>query len=184
MKPYHFYLTLLTALAGVITCVYVYAGFRQMETARIVGEFQTDVERSATSIEREVRLNFEALHGLHNLFDNGREVTAAEFAQASQDVLSRHSDIQALEWIPRVPHARRAEFVASRRGDLPQYEITERQRPGLMIEALERDEYYPVSYRLARIRQIRQSMSPAAPVRPGFSARRAAILWHDQGVID
>ncbi|MEE8379985.1 MAG: CHASE domain-containing protein, partial [Gammaproteobacteria bacterium] len=60
--------------------------------------------------------------------------------------MSRHDDIQALEWIPRVLHPERDRYETELKPEFPAFQFTERQEQGRMVKAEERQEYFPVYY--------------------------------------
>ena len=84
--------------------------FYKQEEKSIIVEFRNDVDNRAASLYREVLMNFEALRSLAILFNRpsipGQELFKSEAAR----ILSRHNDIQALEWIPHVPQLERARY--------------------------------------------------------------------------
>ncbi len=91
-------------------------------------------------------INFETLRSLAILFNRGAVPGWKQFSLEAQKILTRHHDIQALEWIPRVIHSERATYKSKLLQEFPEFEITERQEQGHMVTAEERQEYYPVYY--------------------------------------
>ena len=118
----------------------------KVEEDSIITEFQRDVDERVSSLHRELLINFETLQSLAILF-NGTAIPGHEqFRNEAQRILSRHGDIQALEWIPRIVQSERAQYVSRIRRDFPNYEISERQQQGVMVRAGERQEYFPVYF--------------------------------------
>jgi len=118
----------------------------ERETDTIKREFQKDVDERAVSIYRELLINFETLRSLAILF-NGDEVPEyARFKLEAQRILSRHDDVKALEWIPKISHAEREQFITESRKIYPDYQLRERHQQGNMINAKVRQNYFPVSY--------------------------------------
>lgn len=118
----------------------------KLEEKVIISEFQKDVDERAASLYREVTINFETLRSLAILFARGTVPERKQFSLEAQKILTRHLDIQALEWIPRVIHSKRAAFESNQLQDFPEFEITERLEQGKMVTAEKRQEYYPVYY--------------------------------------
>jgi len=116
------------------------------EEKSIVSELQRDVDKRAASLYRELVVNFETLQSLAILFRGAKHPEHAQFRNEARNILRRHSDIQALEWIPRIPHSQRNAYVARIRQYYPDYEISERQQQGIMVRAKVRQEYFPVYY--------------------------------------
>lgn len=117
-----------------------------VEEKSIVGEFQNDVDGRAASVYRELLINFETLRSLAILFKGETIPEYQQFRHEAHKIVSRHSDIQALEWIPRIIQSERTQYVSKIRQYFPDYEISERKEQGIMVKAGERQEYYPVYY--------------------------------------
>jgi len=118
----------------------------KVEEKAIIAEFQKDVDESAASLYREVISNFETLRSLAILFNGDTVPELKQFSLESKKILIRHSDIQALEWIPRIIHSERTTYEFEQRKEYPEFEITERKEQGHMVTAEEREEYFPVYF--------------------------------------
>jgi len=118
----------------------------KVEEKAIIAEFHKDVDEHAASLYREVIINFETLRSLAILFNRDTVPDLKQFSLESQKILTRHSDIQALEWIPRIIHSERTTYVSEQRKEYPEFEITERKEQGHMVTAEEREEYFPVYF--------------------------------------
>mgnify|MGYP000187928445 CR=1 FL=1 len=117
-----------------------------IEEKAIINEFTKDVDERAASLYREVTANFETLYSLGFLFNGDNLPNYRQFSQAALVSLSRHPDIQALEWIPRVKHAERSTYETVLQEEFPEFEFTERKEQGQMISAKQRKEYFPVYF--------------------------------------
>jgi diguanylate cyclase (GGDEF)-like protein len=117
-----------------------------IESTAIYNNFKNDVDDKAASVVREITLNFEVLYTLKVLFDNSKHPSSKEFHRVTKNILDRHNNIQALEWIPRVSNHERESYENTRQQEYPEFEITERHKQGTMIRAQHRTEYYPVYY--------------------------------------
>ncbi len=116
------------------------------ESNKIKLELKKDLHDKVFSLEREFLLNFETLHSIKGLFIGSNFVSSSEFKTISLDILSRHKDIQALEWIPKVEHKNREAFEKGRKTEFANFEITQILSQGSMIRAKEREIYFPISY--------------------------------------
>lgn len=112
----------------------------------IINEFRKHVDEHAISLYREVIINFETLRSLAILFEGDTVPEWKQFSLEAKKILTRHHDIQALEWVPRVVHSERATYESRQRQNFPEFEITERKEQGYMVTAGERQEYFPVYY--------------------------------------
>jgi len=118
----------------------------KMEEKAIINEFHKDVDERAASLYRETIINFETLRSLAILFDSVNAPEWQRFRQEAAKILTRHSDIQALEWIPHVTHAERIGYESKQLQGLPYFQIIERKTQGDMVRAENRDEYFPVYF--------------------------------------
>lgn len=146
MKIYSKVVLFMTLLLGIALSAFIGWFLYTIETNSIVNEFHNDVDAQIASVEREITLNFEALYAIKGLFDSSQEVTADVFSRSASDILARHKNIQALEWIPRVENDLRSDYEAQHQLLHPEFEIIERGQDGEMVRAQERDEYFPVYY--------------------------------------
>ena len=146
VKVYSKVVLLTTLLLGIAFSAFIGWFFYTIETKAIISQFENDVDAQTASIEREITLNFEALYALKGLFDSSQEVTADEFSRSAADILARHQNIQALEWIPRVENHQRSDYQIQHQHLHPEFEIIERGQDGEMVRAQERDEYFPVYF--------------------------------------
>lgn len=146
VKPYSNLVLLFSLLLGLVFSSILAWSFYDLETRTIASRFAQDVDEQASSIEREITLNFEAVYALKGLYDSSEHVTADEFKQFASQLLERHSNIQALEWIPKINHNDRIDYEVERQQDYPEFIITERNPQDSMVTAEKRDIYFPVSY--------------------------------------
>ena len=116
------------------------------EEKAIISEFHKDVDERAASLYREVAINFETLRSLAILFNGETVPELKQFSREAKKILTRHSDIQALEWIPRILDSEREKYEAKQRQEFPEFEITERKKQGHMVTAGKRKVYFPVYY--------------------------------------
>ncbi len=98
-------------------------------------------------IQEKINRNVEIVKSIGSFYAASREVERSEFRAFVARPLSQHPGIQALEWLPRVPHEKRSAYEEAARLDgLEGFRITERQKQGVMVPAEDRDEYFPVYY--------------------------------------
>lgn len=109
------------------------------ERHRLQRVFHEEAEEVVTAVR--ARLD-EALHTLKNLaplFAGSTAVTESDFQQFVEPFLKNQSGIQALAWLPRVPHAERAAY------ELLQGPILQKDG-ATWSAATARDEYFPMAY--------------------------------------
>jgi CHASE1-domain containing sensor protein len=134
-------------LTGTVLSFLSFRWLSQNDRARIEADFirRADIR---TALTAEVINNFEArLFGLRHLFIGSDHVTRTEFSLAAQDIIARYDGISALQWVPAVPQAARADIEALATQELGQpFEFTTRDPTGRLIRSPAISEHYPILY--------------------------------------
>jgi len=136
----------LIVISGIAISAFIGISFYEKEGKSISNEFLNELDIRANSLYREVVLNLEAVQSMAILFNGSSIPDLDEFRREADKILDRHKDIQALEWMPRVPQAERAKYESEMRKVYPDFQFTERQASGHMRVAKKRAVYYPVYY--------------------------------------
>lgn len=129
-------------MLGLLILVLAFFKFNQrVEGSRIRLEF----DRQVTQLYDALQNHFEKLtvvnRTLKAFFDSSERVTAADFRQFTAPILTRLSDIQSLQWIPRITAEQRTELESQERFFI--HEMDSLQGP---IPAGRRDIFYPVYF--------------------------------------
>jgi len=91
--------------------------------------------------------SMEVLHALSAFFETDQEVTREEFRSFVDATLVRQPELQALAWDPRVAGNERAAWEAKARAEgFDAFHFTEESAAGSLVEAQQRDEYFPVYF--------------------------------------
>ncbi|HRE55647.1 MAG TPA: EAL domain-containing protein [Candidatus Competibacter sp.] len=124
----------------------IFLEFRQRSREALERRFQTvAVERSGLMVAR-FQGSLRELDAIRRFYNGASTVSRAAFHRFVTPILD-HGEFRALEWVPRVPRERRAEFEAAARQDgLAHFQFTENDPEGRLTPARERDEYFPVYY--------------------------------------
>jgi len=129
----------LTILASIVSH---YADEKLIQT-----QFNEAAEIRDSALKEELGNNLDVLTSVQALYYASKEVRRTEFQNFTKHILKRHTSIQALEWIPRVPDSRRQAYEsAARREGFPAFRLTERNAQGKMKRAEKRKEYFPVYF--------------------------------------
>ena len=89
----------------------------------------------------------EVLESISDLYGASTEVERGEFESFILRTVKQHRAIQGLDWVPRVPDERRAEFeIAAQAKGLANFQFTERNPAGQFIRAGQRAEYFPIYF--------------------------------------
>lgn len=110
-------------------------------------ELKQDVLENTLILGGKLQVIERDLQGILSLYNASEFVTHEEFETYVIPILKNNTYIQSLSWLPRISHSQRAfyeEKMAS--SGYPDYHITEESPEGILIEAKERDEYFPVHY--------------------------------------
>ena len=134
-------------LVGVAGSLALREVVRNGEVERLEKDFARRALVRKTLIQESLKGYEECVYNLRTLFENSEEVTPAEFAAAADDLRRRHRQILAIEWLPRVPREKKAEFEAAARARIsPSFQITQRNASGQPVPATDRDAYFPILY--------------------------------------
>lgn len=140
-------LVVLIVCTGAVFALAVFAVLRGREMDKILAEFHGAAEDRASITRNEIEFNVLMLELLRAFHLSSREVERHEFARFVQPCFSKVRRVQAMEWVVRVPDAKRAEYeAAARRDGFEDFQITEKDAHGRMVRASRRDEYFPVSF--------------------------------------
>ncbi len=138
-----------TAIAICVGCALTIGAYfitARMEEREHLISFELKADVWFDLIEKRITHTVSVLRSIVSLYAASREVDRDEF-RAFIRTLGEQQAVQALEWIPRVPRARRAAFEkAARANELPNFKFTERQSQGDMVRAGTRAEYFPVYF--------------------------------------
>lgn len=136
-----------TLFLGVTLALATFLFVRYWEEQRLQSEFVHLVDLHTASLERELEVNLAVLRGLKDFLRAEPAANRHQFSIYTSGPVNELSTLQALEWIPRVPHKFRDFYEALAQADgLRDFGFTENQVPGEMVAAATRDEYYPVYY--------------------------------------
>ncbi len=133
---------------GVALSITVSALSYYSEKKLIQAEFNEAAENRHSALRRELDSDLAVLASLQALYNSsGKHIERSEFRNFTSHILKQHASIQALNWIPRVPDARREAYErAARREGFPDFQFTERIVQGKMKRAEKRKEYFPVYF--------------------------------------
>lgn len=137
---------LLALIIGATLSVLLGRFFYSLETKVIATEFEKDVITESLAIKQEIILNFYAISSLKNFYDSSPHVAANKFKQFASTILQSHPNIQALEWVPQITQAERADYDSKQHYFGHPLQITERNESQQLIPAQKRDAYFPVTY--------------------------------------
>ncbi|MBY6094518.1 CHASE domain-containing protein [Ferrimonas balearica] len=136
---------LIIAALGCVLSFWAAYRIAQSEQSLLEEEFRHSADNQAQMLRWHLSSLYDTLNQLGVLFEGSESVSPEEFARVAEGMLSRHREIQALEWVPAVPQSQRAGMEAMWRKRYPGFTFSEQQH-GVMVEARPRLMYYPVYY--------------------------------------
>ncbi len=137
---------ILTVIVGATLSLMMSSIVGEWEYLRIQSHFEQAAKDRVIAIERALENNHEVLLATGGLFDASHTVTRRDFGNFVLPFIQRHPGLQAVNWVPRVPHEQRADMEARATADLPGFQFTELDMEGNQVPAGERVEYFPLYY--------------------------------------
>ena len=129
----------------VTTLCFVYMHLTERSQVKL--QFERRVSAVTQDIRKQLDRHFDAVRSLRSLYASSVNVDRTEFSTFNRNLFLGSSGVQAMEWLPKVPHEQRDEYEARAQAEgISDFVITERGLDGDLTKAGERDEYYPVFY--------------------------------------
>lgn len=120
---------------------YSYSNVKENEEKKL--KFHELIRSYHNSLIREFENHLEILDFLKNYFDASNSVTREEFRTVTRTTVENHTDIQALEWIPRISAEQRADFERTQLDGKP---IRQLNNQGVPQAADTSSEYYAIQF--------------------------------------
>ncbi|MBT6230518.1 MAG: response regulator [Candidatus Scalindua sp.] len=132
---------------GILLSIAMFNFVRNEEYRNIQSDFNLAALNRVNLIQKEIEKNIEVLRSLYRLYKSSEFVTREGFLTFCKSSILHHNDIQALEWVPRIPHSQRRDYERNAQIDgYPGFRITKREEQGKMVSVDENEEYFPVYY--------------------------------------
>lgn len=129
----------LSMLLALVVVIFYYGN--QQESSRIKTIFNYQTNLLHNTLANEVYSHIEINQILKSYFDNTDVITSENFQHFVKTILKQHDSVAAIEWIPYITTAQRAEFE-----DSLQIKIREADANHKMMLATEREYYFPIAY--------------------------------------
>ncbi|KJV24715.1 hypothetical protein VI06_21410 [Aquitalea magnusonii] len=126
--------------------VALYVNVSHWEEKESLTAFNMQSQRLADTMQARLDEQESLLEQTRGLFAGDDKVSAEEFHQFTLRALIRFPMIQSIEWAPRISNTERAVFEALQRERVPSFLIRERNQNNVLMPALSRPEYYPITY--------------------------------------
>jgi len=131
---------------GSIVSILVFLQIEKLDTHERRSAFDHQADTHFSTVEEQLFATQDILSSLKAFIENNDVLKRSQFDNFAKSLMSRHQDIQALEWIPKIPHHKKLESEQSARNEgLEGFSIRER-KSGTLEDVTHRDYYFPVYY--------------------------------------
>ncbi len=125
----------------------VFSNVFHAEMARIQMAFNNQAANLQLRIEDFTGNILDSTLVLQDFYSNSKEVHRQEFGVFSRRIIARHPEIQALEWLPRVPFSSLKTFEKQVQTEgYANFLVTEKDADGRTMPVLPRAEYFPILF--------------------------------------
>lgn len=143
----HYLLLSIVGSIGIAVSIVGFIILKDMEHNKTESAFYTSSKAAIQSIKERLHDVSDVLRSLKAFYDASDFITREEFSEFTLPLLKQHPNIQALEWVPYVPHAKRHAYEERVRQDgFASFTFIDKNAEGRLIPAPDQEEYYPVYY--------------------------------------
>ncbi|MGJ3494223.1 C4-dicarboxylate transport sensor protein DctB [Piscirickettsia salmonis] len=137
------FLILITGITISLFLFYSLNKSHNLEASSHFEELATDTQQA---IQNNINKNIAALNILKSFYESSHFINFNEFTTFTNSLLERDLAIQALEWIPNIPHSKRHDYVKKANQFFKNFNIKEKTAQGKMLIAKTKTNYFPVYY--------------------------------------
>ena len=135
---------------GIAASLTLFAIVRHWESARLREELTARGRERAELLATKVLRSTEVLYAIRSFFSasaGSSRPSREQFREFVASALDRQPELRALEWVPRVRDAERAEFeIAAQHDGVSNFQFTQQNEQNELSRAPQRPEYFPVFY--------------------------------------
>lgn len=138
---------LFALLLGIIASIWISLAAYDLEVDSRKAAYNHMLDQHVATFSQKLSASMSAIDSIIGLFLASNKVDRDEFGIFASNIMKNTPGIQALEWIPRVPHRERLkhEELARQQG-YENFSFTERGSDNVLIRAGAREEYFPVYF--------------------------------------
>jgi len=129
---------------GISIALALFSIVRANETAQLELELTTRTAAHASAIRGALGHDEDVLNAIAALVEITPDLDRTGFELFTREFLSDHHEVQSLAWVPRVLKSDRTSFEIAATDRFKDFRIKERDNSGSIVEAAQRDEYYPI----------------------------------------
>jgi len=140
-------ITVMTMACGLIIAALIFKIVYDHQVDLWKKDFVHQSQKTIINLKSELKSNERILLDIISFYEASPNVTRKAFKSYVSPILKRNNFIQALEWAPRISAENRknTESLAHRDGFV-NFKFTELIKPGTLVTAGDRPEYYPVYF--------------------------------------
>jgi len=132
---------------GIVFTIVAFKATQNFEEKRKENEFERQVNSQITELQRDLDLSVESIQSMGAHIGALNIITHNNFKQYAEDIRSRRSGVTVVAWAPHILKTERSLHTgAMQRQGFENFIISEFNNKGEIIEATERERYFPVSY--------------------------------------
>jgi signal transduction histidine kinase/CheY-like chemotaxis protein/integral membrane sensor domain MASE1/HPt (histidine-containing phosphotransfer) domain-containing protein len=132
---------------AVVAAVAIHLHLRRLDVDHLQQQFEREAQMLQAAVEHQIRRASEPLQVTSTAMTYVRGMTRFEFHNLTERLLAERPALAALSWAPLVTLDKRADFEAARRQEgFPGFAITERDRSGRVIPAIDREAHCVLLY--------------------------------------
>ena len=137
----------LVAALGILLSVGMYGVFERAQGRHVEEAFKRLAQGHGAQVQDSLKEGLSVIESTRAFYQASDFVDRDEFRRYTQTLLAGSSQVQSLEWAPKVTRAERESHeTQARRAGLDGFSFTELDKQGSITRAVERDEYFPVYY--------------------------------------
>lgn len=138
---------LLVGMVGVSASITAFMIATNVKDAAIEKEFIFESKQRIKAVRQKIDAKLQILDALKSFYKASNHVSRQEFATFVKPLIAMHSNIQAIEWIPKVSFDDRVKYEKQASEDgISNFAFRDKNNEGKLISAKARDNYYPVYY--------------------------------------
>jgi CHASE1-domain containing sensor protein len=129
---------------GFAIAIALFTIVRNNEAAQLDLELSTRSAAHVSAIRAALDHDVEVLNAIAALVEITPDLDRTGFELFTRQFLSDHDEVKSLAWVPRVLGSDRSLFEIAATDRFKEFKIKERDNSGSIVEAAQRDEYFPI----------------------------------------
>ncbi len=141
----HYFPVAGTICGGVLLSLTLFLSIHDREQRETQADFERLASDRASVVKTAIQTDLLTVAALRSLCTGPGTVNRKVFRDFVQPFLARSGGVHAVQWLPRVPHSKLADFEETVRRETRQgFRVVDHAGRGKMVPAAERDEHFPV----------------------------------------